>query len=199
MDNFYKDIIVKWTGNVALEEKIMLLFNKVRDIPYGSIDSRNPKEVYFQQKGTCSGKHELLKGLYKSLGMPVKDYIILHSFNDLPVKYPKNIKDFLTKNKVIDPHNFLKIKIEGYWSVVDITWDLPLKNLGFPVNENWNGEKDCKISVAQGGEIMKIENPMLKKQELLSKFSILEQKNRKQFLLLLTNWLESERRKLKQL
>ncbi|MCF6182286.1 hypothetical protein [Lutibacter sp.] len=195
--NFYNDIVIKWTGNISLEEKIMLLFNKVRDIPYGSICSRNPKDVYLQQKGTCSGKHELLKGLYKSLGIPVKDYIILHSFNNLPVKYPKNIKEFLAKNKIVDPHNFLKIKIEDNWIVVDVTWDLPLKNLGFPVNENWNGKVDGKISVAQGGKIMETDNPILKKQELLSEFSVLEQKNRKQFLRLLTNWLEEERENLK--
>ena len=196
-NDFYDDIVVKWTGNVCLEEKIILLFNKVRDIPYGNIDSRNPKDVYLQQKGTCSGKHELLKGLYKSLGIPVKNYIILHSFNSLPVKYPKNIKDFLSKNMIIDPHNFLKIKIEEQWIIVDVTWDLPLKNLGFSVNENWNGKIDCNISVVQGREIMKTENSILKKQELLSKFSVLEQKNRKQFLQLLTGWLEKERKKLK--
>lgn len=196
-NDFYNDIVIKWTGDVSLEEKIMLLFNKARDISYGSIGSRNPKDVYLQQKGTCSGKHELLKGLYKSLGIPVKNYIILHSFNNLPVKYPKKINEFLAKNKIVDPHNFLKIKIEDNWIVVDVTWDLPLKNLGFPVNENWNGKVDCNISVAQGGKIMETDNPILKKQELLSKFSILEKKNRKQFLGLLTNWLEEEREKLK--
>lgn len=196
-NDFYDDIVVKWTRNVSLEEKIMLLFNKVRDIPYGNIDSRNPKDVYLQQKGTCSGKHELLKGLYKSLGIQVKDYIILHSFNELPVKYPNEIKEFLNENKVIDPHNFLKIKIKNHWRIVDVTWDLPLETLGFPINKTWSIEKDCNISVVQGSEIFETNNPIEKKKELLSKFSIMEQKDRKQFLQLLTNWLNEEREKLK--
>lgn len=196
MNNFYKDILKKWTKNEPLDKKLSILFNKVRDIPYGNIGSRNPKQVYLQQKGTCSGKHELLKGLLTALKIPVKNYIILHSFNQLPVKYPKEIRTFLSKNNIVDPHNFLKIKIGKHWQIVDVTWDLSLEKLGFPVNKTWNIDKDCNISVVQGGQIFETDNPLEKKLELLSEFSVKEQENRKQFLLLLTNWLNKEREKL---
>jgi hypothetical protein len=195
MNNFYKEILEKWTKNEPLEEKIKILFNKVRDIPYGNIGSRNPKQVYLQQKGTCSGKHELLKGLYKSLGIQVKDYIILHTFNQLPVNYSEEIRSFLLKNTIIDPHNFLKIKVGKHWRIVDATWDLPLEKLGFPVNKTWSINKDCNISVVLGGKIFETNNPIEKKEELLSEFSIKQLQNRKHFLILLTNWLNEERKK----
>jgi hypothetical protein len=36
-------------------------FTTVRDIAYGNIGSRDPYDVLRAKKGTCSGKHALLK------------------------------------------------------------------------------------------------------------------------------------------
>ena len=78
---FRKKIIEDWTGNSSKDKKVVLLFEKVRDIPYGDIGSRDPKAVFENNKGTCSGKHELLKELYQELGIEVKDFIAMHKFN----------------------------------------------------------------------------------------------------------------------
>jgi len=195
MHSEFQNIIKKWTANQSIEVKIITLFEKVRDIPYGDIGSRKPLDVYSQNKGTCSGKHELLKALYKTLGISVKDFIIIHNFKKLPVNYPINIQQILEKTTIIDPHNFIKIKINNKWYIVDVTWDKALKKHGFPVNENWDGKSNMKISVTKGGEIYETEKPIVLKEKLLKNMSEEFQKERKIFLEKLTIWLDILRRK----
>jgi len=190
MQSEIQNIIEKWTKNQSFEAKIITLFEKVRDIPYGNIGSRNPIDVYHKNKGTCSGKHALLKALYKEIGVEVKDYIIMHKFNNLPIEFPQNLKNILNKSTIIDPHNFLKIKINNQWFTVDVTWDKSLKKLGFPINENWDGKSNLNILVAQGGEIYETKNPILFKKELLKKQTKQQLKDRKLFIQELTIWLD---------
>jgi len=190
MQSEIQSIIEKWTKNQSFEAKIITLFEKVRDIPYGNIGSRNPIDVYRKNKGTCSGKHTLLKALYKEIGVEVKDYIIMHKFNNLPIEFPQNLKNILNKSTIIDPHNFLKIKINNQWFTVDVTWDKSLKKLGFPINENWDGKSNLNILVAQGGEIYETKNPILFKKELLKKQTKQQLKDRKLFIQELTIWLD---------
>ena len=189
----YRYIIKKWTNNQSFNEKIITLFEKVRDIPYGAIGSRNPLDVYHQNMGTCSGKHTLLKALYKELGLEVKDFIVMHAFNKLPIEYPENLKELLSKTTVIDPHNFIKIKRNNQWFTVDVTWDNKLKKLGFPINKNWDGNFNLNISVALGGEILETDDAVALKIELLQKLSNTAQKEREIFLEKFTDWLSLER------
>jgi len=190
MQSEIQSIIEKWTKNQSFEAKIITLFEKVRDIPYGNIGSRNPIDVYHKNKGTCSGKHALLKALYKEIGVEVKDYIIMHKFNNLPIEFPQNLKNILNKSTIIDPHNFLKIKINNQWFTVDVTWDKSLKKLGFPINENWDGKSNLNILVMLGGEIYETKNPILFKKELLKKQTKQQLKDRKLFIQELTIWLD---------
>lgn len=195
MHSEFQNIIKKWTKNQSIEAKIITIFEKVRDIPYGSIGSRNPLEVYHKNMGTCSGKHALLKVLYLELGIPVKDFIIMHSFNKLPITYPDIIKELLDKTTIIDPHNFIKIKRDNKWISVDATWDLSLKKYGFCVNENWDGKSNMNISVTKGGAIFETDMPIVLKKELLHNFSKKSQIDRKLFLEELTKWFRLLRKK----
>ncbi|MFK5958430.1 MAG: hypothetical protein QM495_06090 [Lutibacter sp.] len=189
----YQHIIKKWTNNQSFDEKIITLFKKVRDIPYGTIGSRNPLDVYHQNMGTCSGKHALLKALYVELGLEVKDFIVMHNFNKLPIKYPKNIQKIILENRIIDPHNFIKIKRGNQWFTVDVTWDKGLKKLGFPMNENWDGKSNLAILVAYEGKIFETVDPIALKKEFLQKLPNKNQKERIVFIKKLTKWLSSER------
>ena len=190
MNSELQKILEKWTGDQPLDQKIVTLFEKVRDIPYGSIGSRDPMDVYRKNKGTCSGKHELLKVLYRELGIPVKDFIIMHRFKKLPVKFPNDIQEILDRTDIVDPHNFFKIQRDNKWYTVDITWDKDLKKLGFTVNEKWDGKSDMEIAVAPGGKIYETDDPIVLKKELISKLSERTQKERKLFLKKLTKWLD---------
>lgn len=187
-----KRIIKEWTGNLPLNKKIIVLFERVRDIPYGSIGSRNPEDVYNKNKGTCSGKHELLKELYKELGIKVRDFVVTHCFNDLKIRFPSEIKEILKRNKIIDFHNFIKIFNKNKWVIIDATWDKPLKKLGFSVNENWNGKSDMKICVIPR-EIKEVNNPIKFKKQKLKKLPKQIQEDRELFLKKLTKWLDKLR------
>lgn len=68
----------------------------------------------------------------------MKECIVIHRFINLPIKFPQNIKNILQTTDIVDPHNLLKIKLDNNWLTVDLTRDLPMKELGFPVNEHWD-------------------------------------------------------------
>lgn len=172
--------------------KIISIFEYVRDIPYGDIGSRNPDDILEKNMGTCSGKHALLKKLYSEAGIKCKDYIAMHKFIDLPIEYPKNLKEILSKNNIIDPHNFIKINVNNRWVTVDATWDMPLKKLGFPVNINWDGKSDMDICV-KAFRTNEVKDPNRYKEEELSKLDKKTQKNRKIFLKELSMWLAENR------
>ncbi|HDP97411.1 MAG TPA: transglutaminase domain-containing protein [Euryarchaeota archaeon] len=73
------------------------IFEWVRDIPYGVIDSRDPADVYARHRGTCSGKHLLLAQLLEHMGMEVRHVIAFHRYSELPMEteYPKNLRELL--------------------------------------------------------------------------------------------------------
>jgi hypothetical protein len=190
-----KQIIEEWTDNLPRDQKIIRLFEKVRDIPYGDIGSRDAGDIFRQNKGTCSGKHELLKELYREIGVQVKDFLVLHRFRDMPVNYPTEIREILNRSDIPDPHNFIKIRAGGKWVIVEATWDKALKKLGFIVNENWDGKSDMKIAVAPGGKIPESTDSMSLKKELIGRLSDQAQKDRKLFLQKLTAWLDDLRAK----
>ena len=193
MQSPYQQIINEWTNDQPLPQKIIILFEKVRDIPYGDVGSRDPLDVYKQNKGTCSGKHELLKALYKELGLQVKDFLIMHRFKELPVKFSPEITEILNRTDITDPHNYFKVLIDNKWLTVDVTWDKALQKLGFPVNENWDGKTDMPVTVAPGGKVYEPEDPIALKKELINKLPEHVQEERKLFLKKCTEWLDNLR------
>lgn len=184
-----KEIIQQWVGNLPLDQQIVALFEKVRDIPYGEMGSRDPGDVYKNNKGTCSGKHELLKELYNELGVETKDFIAMHKFKDMPIDYPAEIREILERSDIVDPHNFFKIKRNGNWVTVDVTWDKPLQKYGFIVNENWDGVSDMQICVVPL-EIIQVDNPIEFKKERISQLPQSVQDDRKLFLKKMTEWAD---------
>lgn len=116
----------------------------------------------------------------------------MHKFNDLNVRFPNEIKDVLNRTEIIDPHNFLKIFIDNKWVIVDATWDKNLKNLGFIINENWDGKTDMKLGVI-AKEIIETDNPIGLKKEKVESLPEKVQADRKLFLTKLTEWLDKSR------
>jgi hypothetical protein len=173
-------------------QEIINIFKKVRDIPYGDIGSRDPDDILENNMGTCSGKHSLLKKLYENAGIECKNFVALHKFIDLPIKYPSNLMDILNKSDIIDPHNFIKIKIDNKWITVDATWDKTLKKYGFPVTENWNGKSSMNLCVIPL-DIEEVADPIKYKEQKLSLLPKKIQEDRKLFLKSLSIWLNKIR------
>lgn len=198
-------IIKKWTKDLSFEQKIIKIFQKVRDIPFGRMGSRNPEVVYEKNMGTCSGKNLLLRELYDELGLKTKDMLTLHRFNDLLwfptesyplLKLPENIIEILNQGPIYDFHNFVKILINNKWIEVDATFDKPLKKYGFIVNDKWDIKNDMIMCVVGTKKIWDCQHNGLKEKERLT--SLLPkkiQKNRKTFLKELTKWITELRNK----
>ena len=191
MDHMLSEkIIAEYAGDLPLEKKIIVLAEKVRDIPYGVIGSRTAEDVYLKNMGTCSGKHALLRELYLALDLKTQEFVAMHRFANLPVKFPEHIAEILKRSDIVDPHNFFKLFISDRWVTVDITWDKPLAKIGFPVTENWDGISDMPLCVV-AGEIIETNNPGEIKEERLALLSDSIQKDRKLFLQLLSDFLSN--------
>jgi len=168
------------------------LFERVRDIPYGSINSRDPNDVLEKNMGTCSGKHELLKQLLHETGVETKDFIASHNFRNLDVDYPKEIEELLQGDGIVDYHNFIKIKVDDEWLTVDATWDKPLAKKGFVVNENWDAKTNMKLCVS-AKEVFEVEDPLEFKKQKLGELDEQTRKKRKKFLKKLSAWVSEYR------
>ncbi len=147
----------EWTKDLDLKESRIKIFENIRDVPYVvtwiTDPERGPVELLLQNKGTCSPKHFLLGMMYQKLGIPVKYGSYPFRWGDLKVDYPENLKKMVNKLPVI-PHLALKAYINKAWVLLDATWDPPLKKVGFPVNEKWDGFTDTQNAVPATEEII---------------------------------------------
>lgn len=167
-------------------------FTYVRDLAYGDIGSRNPLDVLAAQKGTCSGKHALLKLFLEGLGYDVQSWFALHDFAEFPLaRWPDELGHFREKT-LTDFHDFLKIKLDEDWITIDAIFDAPLKAFGFPAME-WDGATPIALPI-KARETFPSEGPMEDhKKKLLAALPEQVQKDRKAFLGALTAWLDEKR------
>jgi hypothetical protein len=173
-------------------DRFVKAYEYVRDLAYGDIGSRNPFDVLAQKKGTCSGKHALLKMLLAELGYEVQSFFALHDFGKFPISpWPDELKEF--ERKVIpDYHDFLKITIGGEQLMIDGVFDKELVRLGFPSLE-WDGKTNMQLPI-EASDIFPAKGDMEDhKKHLIAGLPQEEQELRKQFLTKLTTWLDSKR------
>jgi hypothetical protein len=186
-------ILDTWVAGVSEEEAPIRVFENVRDIPYGTIGSRDPLSVFEMNRGTCSGKHFLLGDLYRMMGISVKDMVARHMYADLPrrIEYPNELKDLVSRGQGIpDYHNFIKVYFNGRWSILDATFDRGLRDY-FVVNE-WRGMKDTELSV-EAQDVWEVTHPRDFKISKLSKLAPEVQRKREAFLRGFSEWLETLR------
>lgn len=204
MDKALRQKIVNdWTGDLPFEKKIIRLFEKVRDIRFGSIGSRNPEDVYRANKGTCSGKNLLLKELYKEIGVQTKDMICLQRWKDITwfpndrygiVKFPDELIHILKEVEVVDFHNYVKILVNNKWITVDVTIDIPLRKIGFYTTEQWDGKSDMPLCFVGTHKVWDCGNRGLEEKDRLTKMLPQEMQNQRTlFLKKLTEWIDNLR------
>ena len=115
-------------------------FFLVRDMPYTRASSRDSETIIHEWRGTCSGKHYLLKKLFTELGYRSK-LIACTTVNHID---PKSVSGKLRKlleqsnGRFVDVHNYLILELpDGGEMIVDATWPLPTKEMGLVVNEDF--------------------------------------------------------------
>lgn len=127
-------------------EKAFLL---VRDMPYIRASSRAHEAIIDEWRGTCSGKHYLLKGLFAELGYSSR----LMACTTVAYLDPKKVWGKLRKllqqsnGRFVDVHNYLILELPEGEMIVDATWPLSNKGMGVVVNERFVLGESQKIAV----------------------------------------------------
>jgi hypothetical protein len=117
-------------------EKAFLL---VRDMPYTRASARDPETIIREWRGTCSGKHYLLKALFHELGYTSR----LIACTTVAHIDPKEVRWELRKlleqsgGRFVDVHNYLLLETPEGEMIVDATWPVATKGMGTVVNEHF--------------------------------------------------------------
>jgi len=115
------------------------VFTLVRDMPYTRASSRDPKTIIEEWRGTCSGKHYLLKRLFAELGFTSR----LIACTTVAHINPKDVRGKLrslleqSNGRFVDVHNYLILETSKGEMVVDATWPIATKGMGTVVNEDF--------------------------------------------------------------
>lgn len=155
MVNPIEEKFKEWTrGRRAVEARVSV-FERIREIPYAVVPEINSARYYTQMlavgKGSCTPKHFLLRDMYEKLGLAVLYVVYPFRWSNLEVDYPSWLRK-LAEAVPTSYHLACKVEIGGDLVLVDATVDSPLKKLGLPVNENWNGASDMVLPVTPVGE-----------------------------------------------
>jgi hypothetical protein len=148
------DKFEEWTrGRDAVEARTNV-FEKIRDIRYAVVPEINSSRYYARiltvGRGSCTPKHFLLRDMYEKLGLAVLYVVYPFRWSDLEVDYPTWLRK-LADAVPTSYHLACKVEIGGKLVLVDATVDSPLKKLGLPVNETWNGYDDMLLPVTPVG------------------------------------------------
>lgn len=161
-------------GLLKSEEEIdpKKAFTLVRDMPYTRASSRDSETIIAEWRGTCSGKHYLLKGLFAELGYSSR----LIACTTVTHIDPKDVRGKLRKlleqsnGRFVDVHNYLILELPEGKMIVDATWPLATKGMGTVVNENFVLGENHQIAceplktwvVPEEGDSQEFKNKILK-------------------------------------
>jgi hypothetical protein len=128
-------------------EKAFLL---VRDMPYTRASSRDSETIIEEWRGTCSGKHYLLKKLFAELGYSSRLIACATVVHIDPKEARGKLRKLLEQSngRFVDVHNYLILELPEKEMIVDATWPLATKGMGTVVNERFvlgeNHQIACK-------------------------------------------------------
>jgi hypothetical protein len=165
-------------------EKAFLL---VRDMPYSRASSRDQETIIREWRGTCSGKHYLLKGLFSELGYSSRLIACTTVTHIDPKKVVGKLRKLLRQSdgRVVDVHNYLILKLPDGEMIVDATWPNSVKGMGTIINERFVLGENQKIAVEpikswvvpDGCDSQEFKNEILK-----ASFTPEEQEHRDEFV-----------------
>ena len=147
-------------------------FTLVRDMPYTRASSRDSETIIAEWRGTCSGKHYLLKKLFAELGYSSR----LIACTTVAHIDPKEVRGKLRKlleqsnGRFVDVHNYLILELPEGEMIVDATWPLATKGMGTVVNERFVLGENHQIAceplktwvVPEEGDSQEFKNKILK-------------------------------------
>jgi hypothetical protein len=165
-------------------------FTLVRDMPYKRASSRDPEITIQEWRGTCSGKHYLLKQLFEELGYTSKMIVCTTVEHIDPKEVRGKLRTLLKQSngRFVDVHNYLILDYPGGQMIVDATWPISTGGMGTVVNESFVLGEDHQIACEplQTWEVPPDQDPQTFKQKILEEsFTDGELKHREEFILAL--------------
>jgi hypothetical protein len=123
-------------------------FLLVRDMPYTRASSRDPETIIHEWRGTCSGKHYLLKGLFAELGYHSRLIACTTVVHIDPKEVTGKLRKLLEQSngRFVDVHNYLMLELPEKEMIVDATWPIATKGMGTMVNEIFVPGEDQQIA-----------------------------------------------------
>ncbi|RME83527.1 MAG: hypothetical protein D6775_07840 [Caldilineae bacterium] len=123
-------------------------FTLVRDMPYRRASDRRPETIIREWRGTCSGKHYLLKALFAELGLSARVMACTTARHFRPGELPPDLEKTLAEagGRFVDVHNYLILELPEGEMIVDATWPLSARDKGMVVNEQFVWGKDQRIA-----------------------------------------------------
>jgi hypothetical protein len=165
-------------------------------MPYKRASDRRPETLIREWRGTCSGKHYLLKTLFTELGYKSSVMACTNVTQFDMDKEPSEVREILkdVDGRFVDVHNYLLLELPQGDMVVDATWPVTAKRYGLQVNETFELGQDQQIAstpittwVVPGDE-----DPQTYKERLLKEnFTPEELEAREAFILAIGNWIGS--------
>jgi hypothetical protein len=141
----------EWTAGLDAKEAMISVFQHIRDIPYSlAVPMTDPKtapeQILALGRGYCGPKHYLLAEMFRKLGIDVVYATFPFIWDDPDLQYPPELRR-LAGCLPVAHHLACRVRINDRWVLVDATWDPPLRQAGFPVNEQWDGRADTLCAV----------------------------------------------------
>jgi len=128
-------------GLLKSEDEIDLekAFTLVRDMPYTRASSRDSETIIGEWRGTCSGKHYLLKALFAELGYSSRLIACTTVAHIDPKEVRGKLRTLLeqSEGRFVDVHNYLILETPEGEMIVDATWPIATKGMGTVVNERF--------------------------------------------------------------
>lgn len=178
----------------AADIDLATAFALVRDMPYRRASDRSPETTIREWRGTCSGKHYLLQGLFAEFGLSSQ---VIACTAVVPVDLV-DVPDHLVplyeaaNRRFVDVHNYLLVELPGDGRmIVDATWPLSAAEAGLTVNPVFILGQDQQIAAEplESWHIPPHRDPQEFKDELLrSHFTPAELHFREEVIRALGEW-----------
>lgn len=176
------------------KSRLVLIYDAVRNLPYGAIGQRNPMDVALRRRGSCSGKHLLLRELLRRSGYEAEIITMFTHFESRISPHPAfgdELNGLLREGEIPDFHHYVRARerAESAWVSLDATWHDALQPYGLPVNSAWNGTGDTVLASTPIYELPTVEDLLTEKARLVGTLSKDQQDRRSRFFQLISDWI----------
>lgn len=171
------------------------IFHDVRSFAYLSDGERDPKIIAARRRGSCTGKHLVLRDLLRHAGYDAEIETVKGDFAaGLPQHHsmPQDLRAVIATGGITDFHHFVWLNWRGNRILLDATWHDALKPYGFQVNDWWDGSTNTQPALKPDTYLGPHEDIISFKAACLETLDADLLAQRRSFLGLLSNWIQSK-------